>query len=120
VTGRYTEHRTLEAGPLLVADSTMESGERKVWLGAGGLEGRWVTHAEFRAIVGQLVTFADALPPAGGVKTCRYTSESGGACWRQGKAVELCTCHAMTDEAFRASARAHAADGVALDGGTKA
>jgi hypothetical protein len=48
----------------------------------------------------------------GGVKTCRYTSESGGACWRQGKAVELCTCHAMTDEAFRASARAHAADGV--------
>jgi hypothetical protein len=62
--GRYTEHQTLEAGPLLVADSTMASGERKVWLGAGGMEGRWVTHADFRAIVGQLVAFADALPPS--------------------------------------------------------
>lgn len=62
---RYTEHRTLETGPLLVADSTMESGERKVWIGAGGLEGRWVTHAEFRTIVAALVEFAGALPPSG-------------------------------------------------------
>lgn len=62
---RYTEHRTLETGPLLVADSTLESGARKVWLGAGGMEGRWVTHAEFRAIVAALVQFAEGLPPSG-------------------------------------------------------
>jgi hypothetical protein len=79
VTGRYTEHRTLETGPLLVADATMESGARKVWLGAGGMEGRWVTHAEFRAIVGQLVTFADGLPPAAGVAVDRHQVESSPA-----------------------------------------
>jgi hypothetical protein len=62
---RYTEHWSQEIGPLLVADSTMESGERKVWLGAGGMEGRWVTHAEFRAIVAELVRLADNLPPSG-------------------------------------------------------
>ena len=64
----YMEHKVLEVGPLLVADSTLQSGARMVWLGAGGLEGRWVTHAEFRAIVGALVAFADALPPAAGVE----------------------------------------------------
>jgi hypothetical protein len=62
---RYTEHWSQEIGPLLVADSTMESGERKVWLGAGGMEGHWVTHAEFRAIVAELVRLADNLPPDG-------------------------------------------------------
>jgi hypothetical protein len=42
----------------------MESGARRVWLGAGGMDGRWVTHSEFRSIVGQLVAFADSLPPS--------------------------------------------------------
>jgi hypothetical protein len=59
----YLEHKALEAGPLRIADSTLESGERKVWVGVGGMEGRWVAHAEFRAIVAQLVEFADSLPP---------------------------------------------------------
>jgi hypothetical protein len=35
---------------------------------------------------------------AGAVRACRYTNKPGGACWRKGKAVELCTCHGMTDE----------------------
>lgn len=44
---------------------------------------------------------------AAGVKACRYTSEPGGACWREGKAVELCTCHDMTDEQVKAASAAH-------------
>lgn len=66
---------------------------------------------------------ANMLSPAGwvhpcGVQACRYTNEPGGACWRQGKSVEICTCHTMTDKDFAESVKRHAdcrapgADGV--------
>jgi hypothetical protein len=70
----YIEHRKLETGPLLVADSTMQgraaggdgSTIRRCWVGTeDGVRGGWLTHAEFRAMVAELVAFADALPPDG-------------------------------------------------------
>lgn len=46
--------------------------------------------------------------PSDGMRACRYANEPGGACWRQGKAVELCTCHGMTDKDFAESVKRHA------------
>jgi hypothetical protein len=41
--------------------------------------------------------------PGEAPKQCRYTNEPGGACWRQGKAVELCGCHGYSDALVRAA-----------------
>jgi hypothetical protein len=62
---RYTEHSQIEAHGILVADSTLESGDRRIWVGYGGMEGRWLTHAQFRELVAALVEYAGTLPPPG-------------------------------------------------------
>jgi hypothetical protein len=70
----YIEHSNLDLGPLMVADATMQgwsaggdgSAIRRCWVGSvDGIRGNWLTHSDFRALVADLVKFADALPPSG-------------------------------------------------------
>lgn len=58
----YAEHSRLDLKALQVSDATVDS-RRLVWLGADGMEGRWLTPAEFRTHVAALVKFANSLPP---------------------------------------------------------
>jgi hypothetical protein len=74
-----------------------------------------IGHRDARHAAAELVIAALRPEPTDGVKACRYTNEPGGACWRQGKAVELCTCHDMSDEKFKASAKDHASGVDSVD-----
>lgn len=57
----YQEHSRLELPALQATDATVD-GTRMLWLGYDGMEGRWLTLAEFREHVAGLVKFADSLP----------------------------------------------------------
>lgn len=108
---------------------TRDAEDRNWYIRVRGPDGLHVYDGYWRDSVGKTLKEALAEAKHGaqlkpyaalGVRACRYTNEPGGACWRQGKAVELCTCHTMTDKDFAESVKWHAecrapnAAGVAL------
>ena len=73
----YTEHSQREIHGIQMAHSTLESGDQRVWCGYGGLEGRWLTVAQFRELVGAMREFADSLPPEPKEEALRVAGAAG-------------------------------------------
>jgi hypothetical protein len=59
----YREHEVYEnAGALQLAHGTL-NGKRLVWVGSDGVRGRWLTLAEFRQLVQDVMDFAGRIGP---------------------------------------------------------
>jgi hypothetical protein len=66
----YIEHSRHEGLGLEVVDCTMDgraaggdgSTIRRVWVGSDGMNGRWLSHDEFRSLAAAMSAFAAALP----------------------------------------------------------
>lgn len=64
--GPYVEHGRMPEGlGLEVVDCTVGDYDmgRLVWVGSDGMNGRWMSHDDFRALAAAVAAFAAQLPP---------------------------------------------------------
>lgn len=55
----YEEHSSIEYEGFRIADASLESGE-KIWIGYGGMEGRWMTADQVKKLAALLVEVTDS------------------------------------------------------------
>lgn len=58
-TERYLEHSSIDFQGFAIRDAEYETGD-SIWVGYGGMEGRWMTADEVREFAALLLKVADA------------------------------------------------------------
>lgn len=56
----YREHMAVEYAGFLVSDTTTNSGNERIWVGYGGMEGSWLSPDEVAALADVLKSVRDA------------------------------------------------------------
>lgn len=56
----YREHMAVEYAGFLVSDTTTNSGNERIWVGYGGMEGSWLSPDEVTGLAEALIRVRDA------------------------------------------------------------